>query len=96
MRREGTSNLIEKEYTVYWSGGDKKEAGVGFAVSNSLSNVHLDISNISDRLTTLRIQLKSGNHLKLVSVYAPTMQRSQEEKELFYSQLLNAIKANSK
>ena len=95
VRREGTGNLIEKEYTFYWSGGDKKEAGVGFAVSNSLSSVHLDISNISDRLMTLRIQLKSGNHLKLVSVYAPTMQRSQEEKEIFYSQLLNATKSNS-
>ena len=68
VRREGTGNLIEKEYTFYWSGGDKKEAGVGFAVSNSLSNVHLDISNISDRLMTLRIQLESGNYLKLVSV----------------------------
>ena len=43
----------------------------------------------------LRIQLKSGNHLKLVSVCAPTMQRSQEEKELLYSQLLNVIKTNS-
>ena len=95
VRREGTGNLIEKEYTYYWSGGDKKEAGVGFAVANTLSNVTLDISNISDRLMTIRMQLKSGNHLKLISVYAPIMQRSQEEKELFYSQLSNAIKTNS-
>eukprot|EP00111_Clytia_hemisphaerica_P006136 TCONS_00017772-protein len=80
VRREGTGNLTEKEYSFYWSGGASKEAGVGFAISNSLSNVHLDIS---DRLVTLRIQLKSGVHLKLVSVYAPTIQRSQEEKELF-------------
>ena len=95
MRREGTGNLIEREYTFYWCGGDKKEAGVGFAVSNTLSNVTLDISNISDRLMTLRIQLKSGTYLKLVSVYAPTLQHSQEEKELFYSQLSNAIKSNN-
>ena len=94
VRREGINNLIEKEFTFYWSGGDKKKAGVCFAVSNLLSNVHLDISNISERLMTLRIQLKSGNHLKLISAYAPTMQQSQE-KELFYSQLLDAIKTNS-
>ena len=87
VRREGNGNLIEKEYTFYRRGSVSKEAGVGFAVSNSIS--------ISDRLITLRIQLKSGYHLKLVSVYAPTMQRSQEEKELFYNQLLNAIKGNS-
>ena len=90
VRREGTGNLIEKEYTYYWrSGGDKKEAGVGFAVANTLSNVTLDILNISDRLMTIRMQLKSGNHLKLISVYAPTMQRSQEEKELFYLSLIH-------
>ena len=40
------------------------EAGVGFAVSNKLSIVALDILCISDRLMTLRIPLKSGNHLK--------------------------------
>ena len=94
VRKEGTGSLIEKDYTFYWSGGAKKEAGVGFAVSNSLSNVTLDISHISDRLMTLRLQLEAGNYLKIVSVYGPTMQRPQEEKESFYSQLSNAIKPN--
>ena len=76
---EGRNRKINQKrihFLLHWSGGDKKEAGVGFSVSNSLSNVHLDISNISDRLMTLMIQLKSGNHLKLVmfvSVYAPTL-----------------------
>ena len=32
----------------------------------------------------LRLQLKSGEFLKLMSVYGPTMQRSDEEKEHFY------------
>ena len=46
---------------------------------------------ISDRLMVLRIQLHS-EFLKLVSVYAPTMQRSQEEKELFYQCLTNVLR----
>jgi len=53
VRREGTGNLIENEFTFYWSGGDKREAGVGFAVSNALSNVNLDIPNISLRISGL-------------------------------------------
>ena len=36
---------------------------------------------------TLRIQLRTGAHLMLISAYAPTMQRSQEEKEEFYEKL---------
>ena len=81
--REGTGNIVENDYTIYWSGGARKEAGVGFAISNSLSNVTLDLKPISDRLMCLRLQLTSGEYLKLVSVSGPNMQRSQEEKELF-------------
>lgn len=87
VRREGTGNIVEKDYTIYWSGGTKKEAGVGFAISNSLSNVTLDLTPVSDRVMCLRLELATGEYLKLVSVYGPTMQRPQEEKELFYDQL---------
>ena len=38
----------------------------------------------------LRLQLTSGKFLKLMSVYDPTMQRSDEEKEHFYESL-NAV-----
>ena len=33
---------------------------------------------------SMRIQLKGGDNLTLISVYAPTMQRPQEEKEQFF------------
>ena len=91
VRRESTGNVVEKDYTIYWSGGTKKEAGVGFAISNVLSNVTLNITPISDRIMCLRLELTSGEYLKLVSVYGPTMQRPQEEKELFYSQLNSVV-----
>ena len=47
VRREGTGNLIEKEYTYYWSGGDKKEAGVGFAVAN-LASIIVRLPNVQN------------------------------------------------
>ena len=39
VRREGTGNIVERDHTIHWSGGNKKCADVGFAVSNRLSNV---------------------------------------------------------
>ena len=76
VRREGTGNIVERNHTIHWSGGNKKEAGVGFAVSNRLSNVTLDLKPVSERIMVLRLQLQSGEFLKLMSVYGPTMQRS--------------------
>ena len=39
----------------------------------------------------LRIRLNSGKYLKLVSVYASTMQRTQEEKEHFYQSFTDTL-----
>ena len=36
VRREGTGNIVERDHTIHWSGGNTKCAGVGFAVSNRL------------------------------------------------------------
>ncbi|XP_066915923.1 craniofacial development protein 2-like [Clytia hemisphaerica] len=94
VRREGQGNLVERDYTIYWSGGTKKEAGVGFAISNKLSSFEMTTVPISDRLMVLRIRLHSGKYLKLVSVYAPTMQRTQEEKELFYQSLTDVLRSD--
>ena len=86
VRRERTGNIIEKDHTIYWSGRDTKEAGVGFAISNRLINTAtLDLQPVSDRVMVLRLQLISGDFLKIVTVYGPTMQRSDTEKEHFYN-----------
>jgi len=58
-----------------------------YNIYNKLSSFAITIVPINDRLMALRIQLRSGKYLKLVSVYAPTMQRPQEEKEPFYQSL---------
>lgn len=88
VRRPGNGNLVEKTHTIFWSGGEKKEAGVGFAIRNELiSKYDLNPIPINDRISTIRIMLKENDYLTLISVYGPTMQRSQEEKEQFYEQL---------
>lgn len=88
VRRPGTGNTIESSHTIFWSGSDKREAGVGFAVSNSLlSQFGMNPKPINDRFSTLRLKLVHGSHLTLISVYGPTMQRTQKEKERFYENL---------
>ena len=56
-----------------------RTAGVGFAVSNWIAAQGISPTPISDRLMSMRIQLKGGDNLTLICVYAPTMQRPQEE-----------------
>ena len=39
VRRPNSGNIVEKSRTIFWSGGQGKNAGVGFAVSNKLENI---------------------------------------------------------
>ena len=89
VRRPGSGNVIERSHTIFWSDGEDKTAGVGFAISN-----RFDIIGpvpINNRLMTARIPLQDNTHLTVISVYAPTMQRSEVEKEMFYEQLGDCI-----
>ena len=70
-----------------------RTAGVGFAVSNWLAAQGISPTPISDRLMSMRIQLKGGDNLTLISVHAPTMQRLQEGKEQFYEMLGSCVSA---
>ena len=63
---------------------------MGFAVSNKLENT--TPQPINGRLMTCRIDSHNGNSLTLISAYAPTMQRTVEEKELFYENLGECIR----
>merc|ERR1712208_102553 len=48
---------------------------------------------INERLMTVRLPLTKKRCATLISVYAPTMQYSDEDKEKFYSELRTAIDA---
>lgn len=91
VRRPGTGNISERSHTIFWSGNEHKEAGVGFAINNKLLANGLIPIPINDRLMTLRFELYNGVYLTLISVYGPTMQRNQEEKECFYELLGDCI-----
>ena len=93
MRRPGKGSIIERSHTIFWSGSEEKIAGVGFAISNKLAAEGINPVPINKRLMTSQIHLRNGERLTLISVYAPTMKRTQEEKEKFYEKLGSFVAA---
>lgn len=78
-------------YTYYWSGKPATEraaSGIGFAIRNSIARTLIEPpKSFTDRLITLRLHTAANKYIHLVSVYAPTMTYSDEEKQIFYDQL---------
>ena len=96
-RLSDVGELAEANYTLFWSGRApnlKREAGVGFAIKTSLvPKLTGKPKAINDRLMTVQFPLSKKRCATLISVYAPTMQYSDEDKEKFYSELRAAIDA---
>ena len=95
-RLSGEDNLTEKTsgYTIFWIGkpeGVKREGGVGFAIKSDLVDKIERPSGISDRIMKLRIPLACGRFLSILSVYAPTLQASEEITLTFYQALRETI-----
>ncbi|KAJ2940675.1 hypothetical protein O0L34_g14785 [Tuta absoluta] len=100
-----TGELCERlgGYTYYWSGKpitERAASGVGFAVRNEIAKTLQELpKGIYDRIITLRLQLSSKKYLHLISVYAPTLPSSDEDKAKFYcelNQVLNKIPSTDK
>lgn len=82
-------------YTFYWKGlaaNEPRRSGVAFAVKNKLVK-HLEEYpvHISDRITTLRLHMEHNNYLNIISVYAPTLDKSDEIKDKFYEELTQCL-----
>ena len=92
---EGQCTEVGAGYTFYWSGrgeGERRQAGVGFAVKTSLVTTLDSLPQaINDRLMKMRLPLTEGKYVTLISAYAPTMNNPDETKETFYQQLNDTI-----
>ena len=77
-RFSGEDQLTESEsgYTLFWSGkpeGVKREAGVDFAVKNSLLDKIECPTALYEQIMTLCILLSANRFITMISVYAPTL-----------------------
>lgn len=82
-------------YTFFWKGtpsSEPRRSGVGFAISNHIAAKLEEYPiHISDRVTTLRLHLDNGNHLNIISVYAPTLDKDDETKAKFYEEVTQTL-----
>ena len=81
----------EANYTFFWSGKPasvKRESGVGFAIKSCLVPKLIGKPKaINDRLMVVKIPLPQKRTATIISVYAPTMQHTDEYKDQFYTAL---------
>jgi len=61
--------------------------GVGFLVHRSWKNRIIDFVNINERIAVLNLQMERNTRMTLIQVYAPTLEASEKEVDIFYDQL---------
>ncbi|KYO44985.1 hypothetical protein Y1Q_0023036 [Alligator mississippiensis] len=87
-------------YTFFWSGHgteDKWEAGVSFAIQNSLVKKLTYLpKGVNDLMMVLNLPLVGKKCTTIISAYAPTMANSDEVKNQLYDDLHSVITAVSK
>ena len=97
---QGQLSEASSGYTFFWSGKEdteRRESGVGFAIRDSLLKGMKSLPvGVNDRMMSMRLPLRGKQHLTLISVYAPTMTHTDENKEMFYRQLHDLVDATPK
>ena len=83
-----SGSLNDLEYSFFWSGNPRREAGVAFAIKKDIVTKLTEMPRpVSDRIMTMRLPLSKDNFATIISVCAPTMTNPDENKEAFYNQL---------
>ena len=89
-RWPGKDSMISRDFTFYYSGKSNdspREYGTGFMVIGRARNAVVGFTPVNERICTLRIRGKFFNYT-LINVYAPTEEKDNEAKELFYEKLV--------
>jgi len=86
VRWDGSGILKLQEMTIFYSGGEKHERGVGFVIKNSILPNVVRFEPINDRICYVELKGKWYNIL-LINCYAPNEDKSEEIKNAFYEEL---------
>lgn len=97
IHREGEGcTRLENGDLFYYSGGKGDHGGTGFIVSRKYNDQEvIKFESFSTRVTVLTLVVCNCK-VALIQVYAPTSQSTEEELELFYADLCNAVDSSKK
>lgn len=86
IRWKDTGNMTKDKYTLFWSGGARNFLGTGFAVHKSWLGAVLSFKPKNERLCSIRLKGTLFN-ITIICAHAPTEESTDEDKDLYYSQL---------
>lgn len=86
VRWVGSGTIEKKECTVYYSCGKKHEFGTGFIVNKKAKHLVIGFTPVNERMSCLRIRTRFFN-CSLINIHAPTEEKSEDEKDAFYTLL---------
>ena len=91
VRWKGAGSFTTDNYTIFYSGGDQHERGVGILVDNETSRSVKGFWAVSDRVMLIKLHGKPFN-ISFIQSYAPTTDRDEDAITKFYEELNQAYK----
>ncbi|XP_008181905.1 craniofacial development protein 2-like [Acyrthosiphon pisum] len=88
IRWTGEGSLKTGNWTVFHSGGDEHQGGVGFIVNDKILHRVKKFKAVNDRIRHMELECRWFNVI-LINGYAPTEDKEDEVKDIFYENLEN-------
>ena len=91
-KEEHLIKLKDSHHLFYYRGKENgKSHGVGFLINNDIADNVVKFDSTSDRIAWVVVKLCNRYSLKVIQVYAPTSQSSEEELESFYEDITRVL-----